>query len=237
MQFNLDPIDGTGIIWREAPRKRAQVVRRVCEKLEKVYGRPSLGNPTDPLDDMIFIILSNRTSPGVAKQNFERLKRNYPSWDGILESSLAKFQSLIARGGLSNKRALQIRDALAKIKRDRGECDLSFLKEYNPGEMEAYLIALPGLSDKVAKCVMMYTLGVEVLPVDSHVHRISRRLGWTDRMRPDQCHEELEALVPPHRRYAYHVDCVLHGRNTCRPAAPKCGECPIMHHCIFPRID
>ncbi len=89
------------------------------------------------------------------------------------------------------------------------------------------LVSLPGVSEKVAKCIMMYTLNHRVLPVDVHVHRVVSRLGWTKRKRADQCHQELESLVPPRWRYAFHVGCVLHGRAVCRAQKPLCGNCSI----------
>ena len=92
-------------------------------------------------------------------------------------------------------------------------------------------MGLDGVSEKVAKCVMMYTLGFDVLPVDVHVHRVATRLEWTNRKRADQCHEELEALVKPRYRFAFHVDCICHGRAVCRPKNPRCNDCVIRRYC------
>src|SRR5262249_43991044 len=96
-----------------------------------------------------------------------------------------------------------------------------------------YLAELPGVSDKVAKCVMMYTLGFDVLPVDVHVFRVASRLGWTSRCRADQCHDDLEALVQPKHRYAFHVDCICLGRAVCTPVHPDCPACPIRQYCVY----
>jgi hypothetical protein len=90
-----------------------------------------------------------------------------------------------------------------------------------------------GVSDKVARCVMMYTMEFEVLPVDAHVHRVARRLGWTNQERPEHSHEELEALVPPNLRYTFHVDCVAHGRELCRPIHPRCSPCALKLQCVY----
>ena len=95
------------------------------------------------------------------------------------------------------------------------------------------LITLPGVSDKVAKCVMMYTMGKQVLPVDAHVHRVTRRLGWTSRKRADQTHEELEALIRPEQRYNFHVNCIQHGRLICIPHTPICNICPVNQYCEY----
>jgi endonuclease-3 len=116
---------------------------------------------------------------------------------------------------------------------DFGHCDLRRIRLWTEFEIQEYLIGLPGVSTKVAKCVMMYTLGCSVLPVDTHVHRIAFRLGWTEKRRPSQCHSELEALVPKDRRYAFHVDCIAHGRSVCRPSNPACNLCCIRRYCDF----
>jgi endonuclease III len=221
----------TGAIWKETPRVRAQVVRRVCEALEKEYGRPRLGNPEDPLDDLVYIVVSNATSPQVAQQTYWRVKNAFSTWDEALNAPPPMLQQLLRPAGLSNVKSQQIRAALQKIRNDFGCCDLAQLQGKPQGDIQDYLVSLPGVREKVAKCVMMYTMGASVLPVDRHVHRISRRLGWTVRKRWDECHEELEALVPPHRRYPFHVDCVSHGRSVCNPKNPVCGQCCTSRHC------
>jgi endonuclease-3 len=81
--------------------------------------------------------------------------------------------------------------------------------------------------------VAMYTMGAKVLPVDAHVHRVATRLGWTARKRADQCHEELEFVVPPNWRYVFHVGCVLHGRSICRPKQPRCLKCCVNRYCEY----
>lgn len=228
---NITELHQTGSIWTRSPRNRAQIVRRVCEALMDKYASPRLGNPLDPVDDLIFIILSNRTSPELARYTYERLKKRFSSLESVISSPVSTLKTLLKPAGLYDKKSRQIRTSLKIIKNDFGTIDLSSLKNIPPGEVEGYLTSLPGVSKKVAKCVMLYTLGFDVLPVDGHVHRISKRLGWTRRKRADQCHDELEALIPFHRRYAFHVDCILHGRTVCRPKTPKCNVCIIRKHC------
>lgn len=222
----------TGMIWSKPPRVRVQIVRRVCEALERHYGRPRLGNPEDPLDDLVYTVISNKTSPEMALRTYARIKREFVSWNEVLGSPASVLQSLLQPAGLATVKSQQIRAALQKIKKDSNSCDLNQLQGRSEGEIQEYLISLPGVSEKVAKCVMMYTMGADVLPVDSHVYRIAKRLGWTSRKRADQCHDELEALVPPKRRYTFHVDCILHGRSICHPKNPTCARCCISRHCV-----
>lgn len=225
----------TGTIWRKPIKTRSRTIHRVCVALERLYGLPRLGNPEDPLDDLIFIILSSRTSPAAASATYEVLKREFPTWEQVLQHSPARLRKLLDPIGLSHKRSHQIRSALRRINRDMGSCDLSALRQYDDESIHSYLVSLPGVSDKTAKCVMMYTLGREVLPVDTHVHRVSRRLGWVDRKRADQCHKELEALVPPRLRYVFHITCIAHGRAICRAQRPSCERCAIRRDCEFYR--
>jgi endonuclease III len=223
----------TGNIWKKTPSKRSSVVRQVCKKLEQTYGKPRLGNPSEPLDDLVYIIVSNKTPPDRADKLYQALKSTYETWDDVLAKGFKKLERVLKPGGLVKAKAPQMWAALEKVRDDFGKCDLSILKGYSESEAFDYLVSLPGVSKKVAKCVMMYTLEMDVLPVDSHVHRVSKRLGWTDKKEPRQAHEELEALVPPELRYGFHVDCLVHGREICRPAQPKCPSCVIRKSCSY----
>jgi len=223
----------SGLIWSKAPSVRSRIVRRVCQVLENVYGRPWHGNLHDPLDELIYIILSNRTSIEVAQTTFAKIKTIFLTWESTLNATPLRLRKILGPAGLSQVKSRQIRSALRKIRRDFGSCDLSQLRNWQVDEAEAYLISLPGVSSKVAKCVLLYTCDACVLPVDTHVHRIAKRLGWIDRRRADQCHEELEALVPAQRRLAFHVDCIAHGRAICRHNAPCCKHCCLRRYCEY----
>jgi endonuclease III len=222
-------------ITRLPARRRRRIVQKVCEALQARYGNPRHGNPRNPLDDLIYITLSNKTSPATAKRVYRELKQQFPRWGDVLRSRLSTLERILRPAGLSRVKSSQIRAALGQIESDFGSCSLGRLKTLPTGEAEAYLTQLSGVSDKVAKCVLMYACGAQVLPVDSHVHRVAKRLGWTVRKRADQCHTELEALVPAHWRYAFHVNCIAHGRATCRPAQPDCAHCCISRYCFYYR--
>lgn len=223
----------TALIWKKSPPTRLRIVGRVCKTLEKTYGRPRLGNPIEPLDDLVYIMVSNKTPPERADKLYQTLKATYQSWDEVLEQGFENLERFLAPGGLVKAKAPQLWAALEKVKKDFGKCDSSNLKRMSEPEVYDYLVSLPGISKKVAKCVMMYTLDMDVLPVDSHVHRVAKRLGWTRKTEPRQTHEELEALVPPKLRYAFHVDCIVHGREICRPAVPKCTHCVVRKDCSY----
>lgn len=232
-QTNLLRYKKTGTIWCQPSSVRTRTVRRVCEIFTNVYGSPRFGNPQDSLDDLIYIILSNKTSPRTARSIYKKVKLRFQSWDDILAAPVSTLRAMLKPAGLHVTKSRHIRSALCLIKDRFGSCDLKQLRKMSPATVENYLVSLPGVSQKVAKCVMMYTLNLPVLPVDTHVHRISRRLGWTARRRADQCHSELEALVPPTLRRKFHVACIVHGRRVCRPQDPKCHNCCIRSYCEY----
>lgn len=210
---------------------RNGTVEGVCRALEAKYGRPRLGNPRNPVDDLVYIILSNKTMPATASKVYRELRSRFITWTDFLRVPARTIRGILRPAGLSVVKTSQLRRSLRKIRRDFGGLDLAVLRSWSTSEAEEYLLSLPGVSKKVAKCVIMYTMRGHVLPVDAHVHRIARRLGWTRKRRADQCHEELEAIVPAAARYALHVDCVVHGRLVCRPANPACSDCCIRQYC------
>jgi endonuclease III len=223
----------TGKIWDQSARRRSRVTRSVWEALKREYGRPRFGNPRNPVDDLVYIVLSNKTGPEIAAQTFRSLKHRFASWEELMAAPAAELRRLLRPAGLSAVKSRQLRGALGKMRKDFGGCSLRQLRRLSAEEAEAYLTSLQGISNKVAKCVMMYTLGFDVLPVDAHVHRIAVRLGWTARKRADQCHEELESLIDPPYRFGFHVGCIAHGRAVCRPTNPRCNSCVLRDYCDY----
>lgn len=209
-------------IWKATFRKSIQTIRRF-----NLYHIIQSHSPQ--------IILSNRTLPKISQSVFKERKIAFPKWEDAIRARPAKMRRIIQRAGLSMIKTNQVRSALRKIRSDFGECSLDSLKYLSCAEAEDYLISLPGVSEKVAKCVLMYTMNCRVLPVDVHVYRISHRLGWTVRKRADQCHEELESLVRPEWRFAFHVDCIAHGRSCCKSQFPTCDRCCINKYCEYYR--
>ena len=223
----------TGQVWSRSAQSRAQIVRRVCEKLEATYGRPRHGNPTDPLEDLVYVILSNRTPLRTARTVYEALRERFPSWGAVLDADYDEVFGVLRPAGFGKKRTEQIRALLLRIDADFDGFDDDALWKMEGNALLNYLTSLQGVSSKVARCVMMYTLHHEVLPVDIHTHRIASRLGWTKRRRPTQSHDELEAIVLPHRRYTFHVCCVAHGRELCTASKPACPPCPLKRYCRY----
>lgn len=201
------------------------------------YDALPLGNKTDPLDELIFIILTTMTQYG-PMEIFEELKQEFPSWDGLLEDDAdSRLRRVIARGGLVNQKAPQILAIAATLQRDFGCVSLDALHQFDNAEAETYLCSLPRVGKKVARCVMMYSLGREVLPVDAHVLRVSKRIGLLPAgMSWAKAHDALQDSVAPGLRYALHVGLVVHGREVCTHHNPKCNECVLYAERLCPGL-
>jgi endonuclease-3 len=219
-------------LWRKPEKTRRLIVNAVCRRFIACFGTPRLDNPQLPTDDLVFLMLSNRTRPDMAKLVFSALKKT-GSWDAVSRQPRKSLELKIRAAGLAKKRSQQIKSALQQISADFGSCNLDPLRNWTETAALRYLTDLPGVSVKVAKCVMMYTLGFNVLPVDVHVFRVSSRLGWTSRCRASECHDDLESLVSPIDRYGFHVGCIVLGREICTPRVPNCKACPIQNFCSY----
>ncbi len=217
--------------WPSQPT--ANTVEQVCKLIGSAYSDSRLGNPLDPLDDLIYVVLSNKSSPGRVEATFRSLKERYVTWEAVLSGNPEDLYRMLRPLGLGAVKADQITGSLNRIKTDFGTCNLHTLDELEEGMAERYLRSLPGVSLKVAKCVLLFAFDRQVLPVDSHVHRLASRLGWISFRRADQSHTRLEELIPPALRLGFHVGAVEHGRKVCRPTKPKCPSCIIRPYCAF----
>jgi endonuclease III len=210
----------------------SEVSRRIAAVLHEPrapYDALPLGNKPDPLDELIFIVLTTMTQYG-PMEIFDDLKRAFPSWDGLLgDDADVRLRATIARGGLVNQKAPQILAIARRLKADFGRVTLDPLRELDDAHCETYLCSLPRVGKKVARCVMMYSLGREVLPVDAHVLRVSKRIGLLpETISWAKAHDAIEEVVAPDLRYALHVGLVVHGREVCTYRNPKCQEC-VLH--------
>lgn len=240
--------DGSGRPKCMATRKRAKktsprppeedasesesLLREVARRL-KVYGDNRHHNRDDALEELVFIILSAQTEAYLYRQTFEDLTSRFPSWESLLEATEEEIASVIRRGGLARKKAAQLKRALGKIKADTAALSLEFLRDLPDEEAMRYLTSLAGVGNKSAACILMYSLGRQVFPVDTHVWRVCRRLGLTPPTpKPTDAQERaLESKVPPDIRYSLHVNMVSHGQQTCTTYWPKCDNCVLADIC------
>lgn len=217
---------------RGARTTSAGTIRRITEILHDAHRSPDHGNKSDPLDELVYIVLSQMTTAKSFGRVFDRLKAALPDWGRILRMPTHKLKAAIKDAGLSNQKAPRIRAIVRQVVHDFGVPDLSPLRAMNDRDAQAYLTSLPGVGIKTAKCVLMYSLGRQVLPVDTHVARLATRLGLVPSgLTTARLHERLEALVRPPLRYSFHVNAVAHGQKVCLAGTPRCKACPVARLC------
>jgi endonuclease III len=210
--------------------------RGVAEVLHRTYLDFAHHNKYNPLNELLFILCSVKTREKGYQSTYSSLKREFPSHSGIAEAPAEYIARPIASGGLSNQKARAIRTIMNILVERFGRPTLAPLRDWPDDECEAFLTSLPWVGKKVARCVMMYSLGRQVFPVDTHCWRISRRLGWI-RPTSKDAHptprdiDRLQNKIPPELRFSLHVNMISLGREICRAVNPRCAECPIFSLC------
>ena len=190
-------------------RPSPQVVER---RLRQLYGQPRHHNKRDPLAELVFILLSARTREVGYRGTFTVMWKTYRSWERVRRADAGELEALIRFGGFARRKVGLLQKLLERVRADRGTTSLRWLARLPTADVLAYLVTLPGVGLKTARCVAMYALERPVLAVDTHVWRIAKRLGWVDggKHPDDRRSEQLEATIPPGLRYSLHVTLVAH---------------------------
>ena len=216
-------------------RTRRQRARLSVERLKRCYHSPKLNNKTDPLDELIFIILSQMTTGPSYERAFDRVKAAVSEWRRLTETTESELALLIANAGLAGQRARRIKQIADRLVNDFGEVSRADLFHGDDEAVLRYLTSLPGVGVKTAKCVMMYSLNRQVLPVDTHTARVAVRLGLVSTGSPAAIDDELSVVVSPPLRFDFHVNAVAHGRSVCRAVRPHCDDCVLSLLCPVAR--
>lgn len=209
---------------------RRERLEEVSRRLWQHYGAPS--RPSDPpLDLLILTILSQNTSDRNRDRAYAELRNRFPRWEDVLGAPVEEIASAIKGAGLHQQRARRIKIVLERIRAERGELSLEFLGHLPDQEAERWLLSLPGVGKKTAYVVLLFAFGRPFFPVDTHIARVTRRLGiWDGRGDP---HERLAALVPQGEELALHLHLIRLGREICRPRNPRCPGCPLLDLCPY----
>jgi endonuclease-3 len=215
-------------------RERAQ---RIFAILADTYGVPvRREDRDDPLDELIGTILSQHTSDVNSHAAFASLKRRFPTWEAANAAPEGEIATAIRSGGLANVKAARIKRVLATLEQTCGKLDLDWLADLPLEEARSALTGLEGVGPKTAACVLLFSLGLPALPVDTHVHRVAGRLGLIPpKMAAKPAHTFLERLILPEQVFAYHVNLIRHGRRVCKAPVPRCGDCPLVPECDYGR--
>jgi len=217
---------------RTADKPRPFSPKEIVGRLSALYGEPVWRPHGDPMSELVLTILSQNTSDTNSGRAFSRLLARFLTWEALMAADPDDIAAAIQVGGLARIKAPRIKAILEEVWRRCGSFDLSFLAEMPLEEAKGWLRSLPGVGPKTAACVLMFALGRPALPVDTHVHRVSRRLGLvSSKAGAAEAHDLLEALLEPQEVYPFHVSLIKHGRRLCRAQRPLCEQCPLRDRC------
>ncbi len=193
------------------------------------------GAPLPPVDELVLTYLSQSTTDVNSWRGFQALTARFPDWDAVADAPVEAVEEAIRPCGLAHQKAPRIQGALQRLRTEHGRITLDFLRDLPVDEARDYLLSFHGVGRKTASCVLLFSLGMPAMPVDTHVLRVARRLQLIpERATAEQAHDLLEALLPEERYYAFHVNMIAHGRLTCAAQRPACPRCPVRRLCPFP---
>ena len=216
----------------------AKMAHRIAEALERLYGKPTKPRGrSNPLDTLIATLLSQNTNDQNSYKAWLNLRKQFDSWEKVASAPTKEVAKSIEVGGLKNQKAQRIKKILRSILAERGRYELDFLRSMSNEDATNYLMRMKGVGTKTAACVLVFSLGRDVFPVDTHIHRICNRLGVVKTKSADATYEEMKKLVPEGRAYSFHVNLIRFGRETCKAGSPMCGSCSLFDQCVFAHKD
>ncbi len=207
---------------------------KVHEKLLEAFGAPTWGQPAAPIDELISTILSQNTSDTNRDRAFTALCRRFPTWGNVRDAGQEDVIETIRSAGLANQKGPRIQNVLREITAERGNLDLSFLADLPLEEARRWLTKFHGVGPKTAAIVLQFSLNRPAFPVDTHIYRVTGRIGLRPaKMSVEQAHVYLEKLFPPETYYPVHLNLIRLGRQVCHPRKPDCPHCPVRSLCQY----
>lgn len=209
-------------------------VPELHRRLVEVFGRHRWEPDEDPLSELVSTIIGQHTSGPISQRAFDRLRERYPTWEAVRDAEVEGIAAAIHGAGLARLKAPRIKLLLERIAAERGRLDLGFLAKMRPAQAMTWLRRLPGVGQTTAACVLLFGIGLPVMPVDGGILRIARRLGLVGlRARPDEVQRTLEGAITEACTYTLHRNLIRFAREICRPAAPACPICPLNDRCDY----
>ena len=216
-------------------RERKQVLRKVAMALEGRYGVPHTGSLDDPLEVLIRTILSQNTNDRNRDLAYEELRRRFPRWEDIAEADQEEIAEAIKVGGLARQKSARVKQVLQWVKGQWGSMTLVPLCDMETAEAMETLLSLKGVGPKTANCVLAFGCGRDVFPVDTHILRITKRLGLIpSEATAEKAHGLLAQVIPDGTAIPLHLNLIRYGRETCKARQPHCGRCLFPHLCTLP---
>ena len=205
--------------------------RTIHEKLLAVYGLPQW-TKLDGVSELVSTILSQNTNDGNRDLAYSRLRARFATWDIVRDATAEAVVEAIKPAGLANQKGPRIQAALRRITAERGELNIDFLAELPVEQARAWLLSINGIGPKTAAIVLLFCYGMPAFPVDTHVHRVTGRLGLRDeKLSADDTHTLMEQICPPGVEGPFHLNLIRHGRDICHARNPECVRCPLQKYC------
>jgi endonuclease-3 len=209
-------------------------VTEILARLRKAYGARPARTWGNGVEVLVETILSQNTSNKNSEAGYRQLRRRFPTWDQVADAPVEEVERWIRVSGLSRIKAPRIQAILRQVRAERGRISLEFLKKGTVEEAIDYLRHFKGVGPKTIDCLLLFAFGMPVFPVDTHIHRIARRLGWIGpKVSAEKAHEILEPAIPAEDRYEMHVLLIEHGRKTCKAVNPRCEKCVLLDVCPY----
>jgi endonuclease-3 len=207
---------------------------KIHEALLKAFGEPIWRNPLPAIDELVSTILSQNTNDVNRDRAFEALRAKFPTWESVRDAKEKDVIDAIRPAGLANQKGPRIQQVLKEITKERGALDLQFLADMPLEEARQWLTKFNGVGPKTAAIVLCFSLGRPAFPVDTHVYRVTGRIGLRpEKMTVEQAHPHLESVFPPETYYAAHLNIIRLGREVCNARKPMCPQCPIKSLCDY----
>ncbi len=207
---------------------------KVHQKLLEAFGEPVWRNPLPAMDELVSTILSQNTNDINRDRAFNSLHEKFPTWESVRDADTNDVIDAVRPAGLANQKGPRIQKVLQEITAERGSLDLDFLKDLPLEKARAWLTKFNGVGPKTAAIVLCFSLGRPAFPVDTHIYRVTGRIGLRpEKMTVEQAHPYLESLFPPETYYAAHLNIIRLGREICHARKPDCPNCPIRKLCDY----
>jgi endonuclease-3 len=204
------------------------------QALTEMYGYPTWRQHLPPVDELVSTILSQSTTDLNRDKGFDALKAKFPSWEAVRDASPQQVVEAIRPAGLANQKGPRIQEALRTLTASQGRITLDHLEAMSIEEAKQWLTGINGIGPKTAAIILCFAFGRPAFPVDTHVHRVTGRLGLIDEgMSAEAAHVYLEGIIPPEDYYAFHLQLIQHGREVCHARGPKCAICPVKEWCDY----
>ena len=207
---------------------------QVHKTLLEAFGEPIWRNPLPAMDELVSTILSQNTNDVNRDRAFNALRAKFPTWEEVRDAKEKDVIATIKPAGLANQKGPRIQKVLQEITKERGSLDLDFLADLPIEEARAWLTKFNGVGPKTAAIVLCFSLGIPAFPVDTHVYRVTGRIGLRpEKMTVEQAHPYLESVFPPETYYAAHLNIIRLGREVCNARKPLCPQCPVKSLCLY----